>query len=382
MSIRNNQLAGTDWSKEGVSYDDLNDTFDAAQQESGLNFQNNCALIKTIDQDGTISLSEDSFENVVYESCIDDTKHDSSNSSNINFNSDANSIILNFDVDATPAETCDFTESSLPSGFSSETSNGTFTWDATNDEADEAISVSSSSGYSRMYSDTTYTEGVCVAAFRNIVLFSQNFESSGCYVKHGTSWVALYRPAVGGGGAYQWRDSEGNSVSYGGSPPTNAYLRLSVRKDGSMKSEYSTDGSSWTTLGDENTGGDTSDTEFKAGVEGSDSGTGTYNASASLFSYEIITDYESSGYYTRNTETFSSTVTGAILTDVDTDLPTNTSVSFSASADNGSNYSSITKNTVGVIANTGTQFKPRITLATSDNLDTPTVKFLGARVVF
>jgi hypothetical protein len=57
--------------------------------------------------------------------------------------------------------------------------------------------------------------------------------------------------------------------------------------------------------------------------------------------------------------------------------PTNTTVTFAASADNGSNYESHTENSTHAYTNTGTQLKTKVTLTTSDGVNFPTLYMYG-----
>lgn len=157
---------------------------------------------------------------------------------------------------------------------------------------------------------------------------------------------------------------------------------MTMREDGSYKSEYSTTGdSSYTTLTSKSTGADLTSQKPNIKLNGSQTGGASpKSSSVSHFNFTIYEGYADSGVFVSDAVTAGGTINNDMIA-INSTTPTDTSITMTASADNGSNYEAHTVNAYHSYTNTGTQLKIKATLAqtTAGDDDTPELAFYGAQ---
>lgn len=345
-------------------------------------------IIKAIEQTVGTAVPEANFDDVTWDSFIDNTKDDAAGSTNIYLNVTNNSVILEWDDTAAASKSLDFTGASLPAGWaetdsSTGTASMTYTWDAVNDE-DDVTAATGASGDNALgtieTTDATYGPGIYKMAIRNITIPNGDNPMPDDYryiaLKKGTNWIRLQKEGTSTN--FVIEDSVGNTASLGAGTPTVVWFKMWIRTDGSLKTQYSTAGDSgYATLSDVDTGASTSNSNFKCDIDVFDS---NFNTSVlfSLFHLSRISTYELTGNYTRDAKTSSSTIVGVTMADVGSTKPANTAINMKAAAD-GSTYETPTRETYHSFTATGTSFRLRGNLTTSDGVSTPTLKFLGAK---
>jgi len=184
----------------------------------------------------------------------------------------------------------------------------------------------------------------------------------------------------------RWTEAGGVTTVFDseGATPVNitgegtVWLKMTVKPNGAIKTEYSIVGdSSYNTLSDNSSGGVVTAAKPKFTLSSSSTPGFSSSTSVSMVEWKVFGGYHTSGFVVSDAVTAGDTIIAGMLNYTAT-TPASTSISaLATSADNGANYEAHTLNTFHNFTDQGTQLKTKITLASSDNTATPILQFYG-----
>jgi len=388
MAIRNAKLGGTDiaFGEAGQESADYNGTFNEVINRNAL-VKNSLRTLITAEKDATnpVTFTDADFDNWTWDSAKDSSKYDETNSSNVVYDATAKAFKLDVDTGIFTYD-YDFTGIDSPTGWTKVLGavaggSASITFDASNDEEDYAAATDSSSQHtSSCYIENDNTVTFCsVKCHINAMTHTAGGSTTGscsATLTKGAEYLAITR--VNG----NWIISDsgtGSNVDTGSATfPADVWFKITIKLDGSLKTEYSLTGDSgYNIISDDATGGDISAVKPKVTASiGNGSSNVVSSCTMSIQDFSIAAGYKTSGYYISDVITVEATITSGLITAKKT-TPTNTAITLAASADNGANYESHTEATGHEYINTGTQLKVKITLTTSDTTVTPLLNYFG-----
>ena len=291
---------------------------------------------------------------------------------NTAYDSVADTIRLIPDPDGTPTENADFTGGSMDSDWTLTGSNGaTTTFDAANNEVDCATGTSSGSSDAKVeYNVSNPSNGAFKLHFSNLNLLTGGEDNSTIIAAFGVSMTI----SSSASNTLSDNTSGATTIALG----SNVRLRIS-RSGGWVRTEYSPEAESWTTLNEV--------TDFSAGV-----GTvavifrkqsGAVNHSGSIDLLTIYDEvYESSGTMTTGSTATGTTAAIGFISYEATTAGTS-SIQAALSSNGGSNFTNVANDGPIQIGTTSTNFQTRFTLTSGTaGVDTPILSWFSSTYGF
>jgi len=316
-------------------------------------------LVLDLDTNNIFTFTRANYDNLSWDTFKNTTYYDAGSSSQVVLNNTAKLVAL--DVDATnQTYAADMTGASRDGTYTTDVSaGGTITFDATDNEEDYVLN-GNNTGTIFIQSTATYRDGR--ATFK--------------LVKPGLSADASYSGSVQAFG-----ESISFQINYNGGVPdflvdsvsyTTMYLRITKRA-GKVKKERSSDGSSWTQISDTENASIGSAAALKVTMTGSANGV---NRDFSLQAMSVDGLY-ASGYFVSNAVTAGANALIALGIWSSSAGGSGSSHSIQLSADNGSNYTTLSAiDTATTIGTAGTSLRIKINL-TADTADKQSPYYSG-----
>ena len=306
-------------------------------------------LFCQLEQDGTITIDTTNFQFIEYDGLTTD-KMDAG-SSHVQQNVTANLVALDVDNrDGTYT--------------AAQAINMSVTFDATNDEEDflDSGNTQSGSSYCRLTHKTSYRDG-------SVTIKLANWGATGGTAGNYTdtmrfTWAGITITRAQTSTTWATTASDGTNTF---TVAATQWWRI-TRVAGRTKTEYSNNGTDWNTVTDYTDGATigTASTPVIQIIGGAVGLSDGHTRSFSLQAWTVQGCYNS-GYFLSDSVTASSNCKAVCATWINTDATGATATAITFSADDGSNYDTLTKGAFKSVGTTGTDMVFKCTLAYGTN---------------